>query len=145
MGLEPIQVNLSIFEKLEILRQEIDLREEELKEAEKSIRQILHEIERQKYLQTVHPLFQHLPPPAEAANLPQLHSNREALHQALLAMKASMQAIEAETGGRPQKPPADDLRTLQQQRPGTGAGGAASRKPKFDSFDDFRNQRQDGR
>jgi len=83
MPLPPIQIQLTKFENIEILRQEIELREEELKQTEKYIRGILWEVERQKYLQTVHPLFQQLQTPAEAANLPQFHSNREALAAAV--------------------------------------------------------------
>lgn len=135
MALEPINIQLSKFEQIEVLRQEIELRGEELKETEKSIRAVLWEIERIKYLSTVHPLFRQLPQPAEAANLPQLQANREALGQAIEALKVSLTALEGETKGM-QPPPA------RAGMPGAGAG-AAPRK-KFDSFDDFRTRNPGG-
>ncbi|MBI3828105.1 MAG: hypothetical protein HY291_01220 [Planctomycetes bacterium] len=148
MGLPPIQVQLSKFEQLEILRQEIELREEEFKQTEKYIRTIMWEVERQKYLQSIHPLFQQLQPPAEAASLVQFTANREALQSAIDVMKLQLQALEAETRGQAVPP---GLRASMPQRPGApsaaasaagGIPGAAKRK--FDSFDDFRTQRPGG-
>lgn len=147
MGLPPIQVQLSKFEQLEILRQEIELRDEELKQTEKFIRTVMWEIERQKYLQTIHPLFQQLQPPQEAASLSQYTANRDALGQAIEALKVQLQVLEAETRG--QAVPAG-LRASMPPRPAApgapGAGAAAPGAPKrrFDSFDDFRTQRPGG-
>lgn len=147
MGLPPIQVQLSKFEQLEILRQEIELRDEELKQTEKFIRTVLWEMERQKYLQTIHPLFQQLQPPQESGNLTQYLANREALGQAIEALKIQLQVLEAETRG--QAVPAG-LRASMPPRPAApgvpGAGAAAPGAPKrrFDSFDDFRTQRPGG-
>ena len=142
MVLPPIQVQLTKFENIEILRQEIELREEELKQTEKCIRGILWEVERQRYLQSVHPLFQQLQAPAEAANLPQFLSNREALASAVEAMQATLQRLEAETKGQAAPP---GLQGGQPSRAGQpGAAGLGARKSKFDSFDDFRTQRPGG-
>lgn len=148
MALPPIQVQLSKFEQIEILRQEIELREEEFKQTEKYIRTIMWEVERQKYLQSIHPLFQQLQPPAEAASLVQFAANREALQSAIDVMKAQLLALEAETRG--QAAPAG-LRASMPQRPGApgAAAGAAGGIPgapkrKFDNFDDFRTQRPGG-
>lgn len=133
MALEPINIQLSKFEQIEVLRQEIELREEELKETEKSIRVVLWEFERIKYLSTVHPLFKQLPQPAEAASLPQLQANREALGQAIEALKTALATLENETKGM-QPPPT---------RAGLPGAAAAPRK-KFDSFDDFRSRNPGG-
>jgi len=146
MALPPIQIQLSKFEQLEILRSEIELREGELKQTEKSIREVLFEQERQKYLQTIHPIFSQLPPPQHAATLPQLHANREALGEAIVVMQTAFQALEAETHGQ-NAPPSRNPSVL---RSAAGASGAAApaagapRRAKFDSFDDFRANKTGG-
>ncbi len=142
MPLPPIQIQLTKFENIEILRQEIELREEELKQTEKYIRGILWEVERQKYLQTVHPLFQQLQTPAEAANLPQFHSNREALAAAVETMQAELKRLEAETKG--QTAPSGWKANMPARAGQPAAPGLQAKKAKFDSFDDFRTQRPGG-
>lgn len=140
MGLAPISVELTDYEKIEILRHEIELREEELSEAEKSIRSIMYELERQRYLGTIHALFQQLPQPEEAAALPQLQANREGLSQAIQTMKAALQALEgAMAGAAPQGAPAQ--RPGLPQRQPSQAGG---QRVRFDSFEQFRQQRKGG-
>jgi len=147
MALPPIQVQLSPFEQLEILRQEVGLREEEFKETEKYIRQLQFEVERQNYLKSIHPLFQQLQAPAEAANMPQLLANREALAVAIDTMKAALAALEAATKGKAVPPGA---RTALPGRPGApqvpGVPGLAGvpKRAKFESFDDFRIQKPPG-
>ena len=141
MALPPIQIQLSKFEQLEIVRAEIELREKELKQTEKSIREVLFEVERQRYLQTIHPIFSQLPPPEQAANLPQLHANREALAAAIEAMQAAVKALEGATAGQT-APPSRGLGALRQQQAGAGgsaagapaAATAAPRRAKFDTF-----------
>ena len=139
MGLPPITVALTDFERLEILRHELELREQELQDAEKDVRRILYEVERQKYLASIHALFQQLPQPEEAANLPQLIANRDGLHQAIQAMKAALQALEAATRGAAPTAAAP-------QRPGAPQRGSApgSQRMRFDSFEEFRRQRKGG-
>ena len=127
MALPPITVQLSKFEQIEILRAEIQTRDEELKQAERLIRETLSEVERQKYLQTLHPLFKELQPPRDAAGLAQLLAKREALGTALQSMQATLTALERETAG--------------QARPIHAAAAAAGAKRRFDSFDDFRANR----
>ena len=138
MAATPIQIQLTKFEQIEILRAEIDLREQELKRTEKQIRDTLFEVERQKYLQTVHPIFTQLPAPAGLAQLSQFSDNRDALMQALETMQAALTALEAETIGQTAPP----SRGLGKPSP-AGAAGAA-RRPKFDSFDDFRASKSNG-
>jgi hypothetical protein len=127
MALPPIQVSLTKFEQIEILRAEIDLREKELHETDKQIRKIMFENERQKYLQGIHPAFQQLSPPEGMEQLAQLNLNRETLGTACEALRAALGALEAETGG-PSAPRAQAA---------SPAAGAASRRPKFDSFEKF--------
>ncbi len=141
MASPPIAITLSKFEQLEILRAEIELREGELKQVEKQIRDCMFELERQRFLQTIHPVFAQLAPPEQAANLPQLHANRETLADAVRTMQAMMTQLESETAG--QSAPASRNPGL--QRPGAPAPAAgAPRRAKFDSFEDFRATKPGG-
>ncbi|MCY3022572.1 MAG: hypothetical protein NTW87_26630 [Planctomycetota bacterium] len=135
MSLPPLAVQLSKFEQIEILRLEIEAREEELHQLERRIRETLFEIERQRYLQTLHPLFQQLQPPPDAAQLPQLNARRDALGEALKTMQASLAALERETAGQARPPSAP--------RGGPNASLSGPRR-RFDSFEDFRANRPPG-
>jgi hypothetical protein len=138
MALPPISVQLSKFEQLEILRGEIELREGELKHVDKQIKDCMFELERQRFLQGIHAVFQQLPPPEHAATLPQLNANRQVLADAIEAMLAMQKQLEAETSGQAAPPSRNPG-----LRPGPAAaqpagGAGAPRRAKFDSFDDFR-------
>ena len=115
MALPPISVQLTKFENIEILRIEIEAREEELKVSEKTIRALLYEIEKVRYLKSLHPFFLQIPDPPEAATVPQLHTKREALNQAIETMKAHLAQLEGETLGQTAPPSA------------AGAGGLGAR------------------
>jgi len=139
MALPPITVQLSKFEQLEILRIETDAREDELRALETKIRDILYDVEKRRYLHTLHPIFQEIEPHAEMVNYQTLVQRRQAIDEALTNLKAATAALEAETAGlsRPSGAlPPGGLRALQGQ-PSAAAGAAAPRR-KFDSFDDFR-------
>lgn len=142
MALPPITVQLSKFEQLEILRLETEAREEELRGLETKIRDILYDVEKRRYLHSLHPIFQELEPHAEMVNYQTLVQRRQALDEALGNLKATTQQLEAETAGltRPTNSlPPGGLRALQASQPGSsGAAGAAAPRRKFDSFDDFR-------
>ena len=146
MSLPPIQIHLSKFEQIEILRSEIELREHELKQTEKSIREVLFEQERQKYLQTIHPIFAQLPEPPHAENMPQMLANREALGAALLVMQEALNALETETAGQAAPPSRNPglPRAGAAGSAGAAAGSAVPRRAKFDSFDDFKANRTSG-
>jgi chromosome segregation ATPase len=131
MPAPPITVQLTKFEHLEILRAEIETREGELKQLERQVREILFEMERQKYLQTVHAVFRELRPPADAVNLPQLQARRETVTEAVQALQATVANLERETAGQVPTGTA---------RPATGAPGARPGR-KFDSFEDFKANR----
>ncbi|MFH0939400.1 MAG: hypothetical protein V1899_08990 [Planctomycetota bacterium] len=133
-----IQIQLTKFEQIEILRAEIELREQEFRQIEKQIRNTLYEVERQKYLQTVHKIFTQLSPPATVAQLPQLQTYRHTLIQALEAMQTTLVALEDETANQT-APPSRGLNQSAQ----TGVAGAA-RRPKFNSFEDFRTNKLNG-
>jgi len=104
MPAAPITVSLSKFEHIEILRAEIEAREEELKQTERQIREVLWEMERQQYLQSLHSHFQKMEPPKDAANLTLLNEMRDALTDAIQAMKMTLTALEAETAGQAAPP-----------------------------------------
>jgi hypothetical protein len=134
MAMPPLNLELSNFEQLEIVRQEIEAREGELGECEKNIRTLLWELERLKYLRTVHPFFQNVQPPGEAGKLAELQAHRETLSEALAALKAAVAVLEKETKGQvrpPSRQPAVPARP-----------GAGPRKAGFDSFEEFRDQRR---
>ena len=135
MAAPPITVQLTKFEQIEILRAEIEAREEELRKTEVRMREVLFEMERQKYLKTLHPLYQAVQPPPDAANLTQLNDYREALRGAIQVMQAALAALEKETAGQAVPP----SRSAGGLRPGGPAAAAApGQRRKFDSFDDFR-------
>lgn len=136
MPLPPIAVTLTKFENIEVLRQEIQTREEELKETEKHIRSMLFELERQKYLKSIHPFFHTLKEPPEAAQVAQWQAKREALGEALLTLKGALEDLETETKGQVAPP------SSRSGLPRPGAPGAPAPKKRFDSFDDFKTQQK---
>lgn len=141
MPAQPITVQLSKFEQIEILRLEIEARQEELKKTEQQIRECLYEIEKQRYLQTLHPLFQTVPPPENAAHLAQFNAHRESLTEAVQVMEAALTSLQGETAGQTAPP----SRLL--SRPGgpaNPAAGVSAPRRKFDSFDDFKSSRTGG-
>jgi len=142
MPAQPISVQLSKFEQIEILRTEIEARQEELKKTEHQIRECLYEIERQRYLQTLHPLFQTITPPAEAANMARHNALRDSLTDAIQVMEHTLTGLQGETAGQT-APPSRGL-----SRPAAAglnpAAGVSAPRRKFDSFDDFKSNRAGG-
>ncbi len=134
MPAPPIHVSLSKFKQLEILRAEIDAREEEMRQTERQLRELLFEIERQKLLRAVHPFFQQLPPP-DTSQYNHLTTQRESLFDAIQSMRDCVSALEADTAGQTAPP---------SRMPGRAPAAAPAQgapKRKFDSFDDFRAAR----
>ena len=147
MALDPIKVELSKFEHLEILRQEVEQREAELKETEKSVRAILWENERLKYLQSLHPTFAQLAAPnAGAGQLKQLQELREVLGAALAAAQDALKVLEAEMKGQrpPPSPPRKQLSAVPLAPKAPGAPLGAAPRNRFDVGDPFRAQRPGG-
>jgi hypothetical protein len=132
---------LSKFEHLEIIRAEIEVRETELKTVEKQIRDCMFELERQRFLQTLHPIYQQMTKPEMAAQLPQLNATREAVAGAIQSMQASLAALEAETAGQhapPSRNPGLQRVGGAPNTSGTAPATGAPRRAKFDSFEDFK-------
>ena len=79
MPLPLLTHQLSNFEQIEILRNEIDQFEEELKKTESRIRDVLYQIEKQRFLTTVHVVFQQGRLLPESESLTELNTTRETL------------------------------------------------------------------
>lgn len=140
MALPPITLQLSKFEQIEILRAEIDARDEELRHLETKLKDILYDVEKRRYLQSVHPLFQECQPHPDMVNYQALCQRRESIGEALDLLKSNLSALEAETGTIGAPRPAG----LRQPPAPAGLPGAAPVRKRFDSFDDFRATRQGG-
>ncbi len=140
MPLPPIVHQLSNFEQIEILRNEIEQFEEELKKTESRIRDVLYQIEKQRFLQTVHPVFKHSPIVAESEALPEMNETRETLAGALDSMRAALAELEGISGPVPQRPPQRPNAPPLQRPPSMQAPAAAPaanpgiRKNRFDAF-----------
>jgi len=102
MGLDPITVTLSTFEKLEILRTEIKAREQELADTEKELRAALRSVATQRFLKSLAPYYNSVPLPPEAAAAPDLERKRHSLYQVIQAIRAQIPRLESTaTGGAP--------------------------------------------
>ena len=128
-ALEKIAVELSPFEKLQILRQELEDRQKEKTEIEAEIRAKLQLIETQRYLESLSPYYAANPqeglPSREEVEA--LETRRIQLHELVQNIEATIPVLlDNSKGSPPAAAPA----------PATPAGPA--RKVKFDSFDDFR-------
>ncbi|HLX64636.1 MAG TPA: hypothetical protein VKX17_25410 [Planctomycetota bacterium] len=139
MPLPPISVQLTNFQQIEILRDQIEEFEEELKKTEARIREALYQVEKQRYLTALHPVFQHTPPQPDVQALPELHEARETLSSAVETMKAALAQLESVTGAvprppRPQAPAATRLSGVAPSAPAPGASSAAVRRNRFDAF-----------
>ena len=95
MGLEPITVTLSSFEKLEVLRIELKTREEELQGVERDLKTALRSIATQRFLKSVAPYYNDQGLPKEAASAPDLERKRQALYQVIQAIRSAMGKLES--------------------------------------------------
>ncbi len=141
MPLPPLTHQLSNFEQIEILRNEIEQFEEELKKTESRIRDVLYQVEKQRFLTTVHQIFQHGPVSADGEALPEMNTARETLASALDAMKRALAELEAVSGSAP--PRSAQRSGLMPARPAAGPpsspshpqpGSPPPRKNRFDAF-----------
>lgn len=126
---EKIQVQLSHFEKLQILRDQLEERKKELAKLETDIRDQLALLETQRYLEGLSPYYAASPvsglpsrdaieaAEARRAMLYDLVANIEATIPGLLSGKSDAPARAGQAASAPAGP---------------------ARKVKFDSFDDFR-------
>jgi hypothetical protein len=148
--LTPITVQLTAFQQIEILRQEIEQFEEDLKKTEARIREVLYQGEKHRYLTTLHPVFQQTAAPRELQELPELNGTRESLAAGLEAMRKALVELQASAGtaGRstaslPQipRPPlpvagrSPSAANLPAQQSGTQPGlQSGLRRARFDTF-----------
>lgn len=95
MGLDPVSVTLTTFEKLETLRTELKIREEELQSVERDLRSAMRAIATHRYLKTVSPFFGALPPPQEASTAPGLEKTRQALFAVIQTIRAEVPRLDA--------------------------------------------------
>jgi hypothetical protein len=95
MGLDPVTVTLTSFQKLETLRTELKIREEELQSVERDLRSAMRALAVHRYLKTVSPFYGTLPPPEEAATAPGLEKQRQALYAVIQTIRAGIPRLEA--------------------------------------------------
>ena len=95
MGLEPIAVTLTSFEKLETLRSELKVREEDLQNVERDLRSAMRSLAVHRYLKTVSPFYSALPPPPEATAAADLEKRRQALYVVIQTLRGEIPRLEA--------------------------------------------------
>ena len=106
MGLEAVTVTLSTFEKLQILRAELKVREAEFKEVERELRAAMQTLAQHRYLKSVSTFYTGQAAPAEAARVPELDKRRQALFQVIAALRSEIPRLEsAAVAGSPAPPP----------------------------------------
>ena len=94
MGLDPVSVTLTTFEKLESLRTELKVREEELQSVERDLRSAMRALAMHRYLKKVSPFYGTLPPPEEAATAPGLEKQRQALYAVIHTLRTEIPRLE---------------------------------------------------
>ena len=136
MSPEKIQVQLGPYDQLEILREEQKLLAEQLAKVERSIRDILLVVERQKYLQSLSAHYRMLQQPEGVHRIEQLEQLRGSIQGAITAIDQEFSKVDGSAGGAaPQKGQLSQLRqegAARQQRP----------RPKgVQGFEDFKRKR----
>lgn len=99
MSMEPIKLTLGPYDRLEILREEKKSLTDQLVEVERAIRDILREVERQKFLQGLAPYYRLVQPPEGVHRLEQMEKLRATIYQALQQIEQTHKQVEAETPG----------------------------------------------
>jgi hypothetical protein len=95
MGLDPVTVTLTTFQKLETLRTELKNREEELQSVERDLRKAMQAIAVFRFLKTVSPFYGTRPPPEEAATAAGLEKQRQALYAVIMSIRGEIPRLEA--------------------------------------------------
>ena len=95
MGLDPVTVTLTSFQKLETLRVELKVREEELQTVERDLRSAMRALAVHRYLKTVSPFYGAFPPPEEAAAVSNLEKHRQALYAVIMSIRGEIPRLEA--------------------------------------------------
>jgi hypothetical protein len=124
MGLDPVTVTLTPFEKLEILRTELKAREEEMQSVERDLRRAMRTLATHRYLRSVSEFYASQPPPPEAATAPELDKRRQALYQLIQALRAEIPRLEsAAVRGQPPPRAAGRVGRFDLSGPGPGRRG----------------------
>jgi hypothetical protein len=135
MGLEPISVELTDFNKLELLREEEERLTAELADVERDIREALLQAARRDYLMSLSPYYAaKAQEGADASKLKELQSRRQLIHGAVEVVSAQRQQYEGALGAPVSG--AGKRKALRQQKNTPG-----SKSSSFDSFEDFRQSR----
>ena len=135
MSPEKIQVQLGPYDQLEILREEQKLLGEQLAKVERSIRDILLEVERQKYLQSLSAHYRMLQQPEGVHRIEQLEQLRGSIQGAIVAIDQEFSKVDGSAGGAAQ--PKGQLSQLRQQ-----AAQPQRPRPKgIQGFQDFKRKR----
>ncbi len=95
MGLDPVTVTLTTFQKLETLRTELKIREEELQSTEGDLRKAMQELAVHRYLKSVSPYYGAFPPPEAAATVSGLEKHRQALYAVIMSIRGEIPRLEA--------------------------------------------------
>ena len=117
MGREKIEVRLTAFEKLELVRSELAKKKQELIEVDRKIRDILARQENLDYLKQLSAYYATQPAPEEIGLVPQLESKRALIYSTIDALAAVLPELEAATASG---------KTVQS----TSAGGAIAQPTK---------------
>ncbi len=129
-AIEKIQVELSPFEKLQILRSELDDRQKELAGLEAEIRSKLQVSQTQRYLESLSPYYAANPREGLASReeVEAMEARRVQLHELIRNIEATIPMLlqsKGQDAGRQAAPAA------------APAAPGPVRKARFDSFDDF--------
>ena len=125
---ETSQQGLSAFEKLAILRDEIELRNKELSSLERAISTVRESMNKRKYLWTLYPdFYKEIPPPEGAKDLPGQLERKRVVETLLGKLNEEKYNIEIAMKGS-DAAPAQAQDAPPQQQPG--------RKARFASFED---------
>ena len=128
MGEVP-EVSLTNFEKLAVIREELDARVKDLKQLERQIDDIRRALERRKFLWSICPeYYKGQPPPEGAKDLQSLQQQKARLDAVLSLLRKAQTDIEAAVGG--QAPAAQPGR-----QPSAPPGAPPIRRHRLASFD----------
>ncbi|HOX07922.1 MAG TPA: hypothetical protein PK280_16100 [Planctomycetota bacterium] len=140
MGLEPIRVELTDFLKVELLRDEEERLAEELGAIEKQVRELLITAAERDYLRTLSPYYADRGPVgADAGRIGQLEGQRALVYQALETVRAQKAQFENALGV-----PAAGHGGRGGARRAGAAQTSGGKRSRFDSFEDFKQNQDQG-
>lgn len=148
MSIDPIQLVLSNYNKLSILRKQLEDRTRELEEIEGTIRELLMYVKEVEYLKSISSAYSSLDANEQSAQLATLESRRILLHDLIktlieLLAKTEQEAKSGKASSEPSAPRSLEKNSLTggsspQPAAATKPTGDAGKKPL--SFDEFRKK-----